>query len=181
MKVRMLAFASFVCASAVTLAGCNSTPSQQPAQPAQSTATSCPPPSGPPVSINAEMVSVVDHAAHALWDVEREGKKPNTQDDWENLAEHATQLAAVGALIALPGTGPNDITLTQQAKWQKWSRDLSDAGMAALKASQAMNVEALVATNGRLVDVCEGCHKDFKPSIPSEGITHKHMHQGTRP
>jgi len=48
--------------------------------------------------------------------------------------------------------------------------------MAALKASEAMNMEALVAANGQLVDACEGCRKEFKPSLPSEGITHKHMH-----
>jgi hypothetical protein len=128
------------------------------------------------VSINAQMVSLVDHAAHALWDVEQEGKKPKTQVDWEYVAEHAVQLAGAGSLIALPGTGPNDITMTQQPNWQKWSRAMSEAGMAALKASEAMNVEALVAANNQLVDTCESCHKEFKPSLPSEGITHKHMH-----
>jgi len=32
---------------------------------------------------------------------------------------HATQLAAAGSLIALPGTGVNDITFTQEANGQK--------------------------------------------------------------
>jgi hypothetical protein len=180
MKVTTPTLASLFFAGAMGFAACNPGTSQPPAQPAQTTATPTSP-SGPPVSINAEMVSLVDHAAHALWDVEREGHKPKTQADWENIAEHSTQLAAAGALIALPGTGPNDRTLTQQPNWQKWSRDLSDAGMAALKASQTMNVDALVAANNRLTEVCEGCHKEFKPSLPSEGITHKHMHEGPKP
>jgi hypothetical protein len=171
----------FAGSALVMLAGCNSVASQQPGQPAKSAPTPPQSHAGPPVSINAEMVSLVDHAAHALWDVEREGHTPKTRDDWEDITEHATQLAAAGALIALPGTGPNDATLTQQPDWQKWSRDLSDAGLAARKASEAMNVESLVAANGRLVDVCEGCHKEFKPSLPSEGIIHKHMHAGANP
>jgi hypothetical protein len=176
MKVAMLTLAVSLSVGVPMLVGCNQATSQPPAQPAQSSAKPSPPPARPPVSINAEMVSLVDHAGHALWDVEREGNKPKTHQDWENIAEHATQLAAAGALIALPGTGVNDVTLTQQADWQKWSRALSDAGMAALKASQAMNVEALVAANSQLVDVCENCHKEFKPALPSEGINHKHMH-----
>jgi hypothetical protein len=60
-------------ACALLLPGCGSG-SQPPAQQApavQPVVTSTPPPSGSPVSINAEMVSIVDHAGHALWDVER--------------------------------------------------------------------------------------------------------------
>jgi cytochrome c556 len=53
---------------------------------------------------------------------------------------------------------------------------MSDAGAAALKASQSKNFEALVAANSQLVDACEGCHKEFKPALPREGIKHKHAH-----
>jgi hypothetical protein len=180
--MKILILASVICASAVVLVACESGRNQQPAQTGsvQSAAAASPPVTSP-VSINAEMVSLVDHAAHELWNVEREGQKPKTQDDWENLSEHATELAAAGALIMLPGTGPNDVTLTQQTKWQKWAKDLSDTGMAALKASQANNIDALLTANNHLVEVCEGCHKDFKPAIPSEGIAHKHMHTVTKP
>jgi hypothetical protein len=40
-------------------------------------------------------------------------------------------IAEAGTLITLPGTGPNDLTLTQQADWKKWARAMSDAGLAA--------------------------------------------------
>jgi hypothetical protein len=165
-------------AGAWLLVGCSSgsQPPAQPAQTAQPVTTRTLPPSGPPVSINAQMVSVVDHAGHALWDVEREGREPKTPADWEIVAEHAIQIAAAGTLITLPGTGPNDLTLTQQADWKKWARALSDAGLAAFKASEARDMKALVTANSQLVEVCEGCHQQYKPSIPSEGITHQHMH-----
>jgi hypothetical protein len=154
---------------ALLLVGCSSG-SQSAAQTGQPAVTL------PPVSINAEMVSVVDHAGHELWDVEKEGHAPKTQEDWELLAEHAIQLAAAGSLITMPGTGPTDVTLTQQPDWKKWSRAMSDAGLAAFKASENKDMKALVAANSQLVESCEGCHKQYKPALPSEGIAHKHIH-----
>ena len=147
---------------------------QKPA--AQAVTAAAVPPLRSPVSINAEMVTIVDHAGHQLWEVERPGKAPKTDAAWANLEEHATQLAAAGALVSLAGTGINDIVWTDSAGWQKWSRALSDAGLAALKASQDRNMDALVAANGQLVEACEGCHKQFKPELPSEGIVHAHAH-----
>jgi cytochrome c556 len=139
------------------------------------TAAAVPPPRSP-VSINAEMVTIVDHAGHQLWDVERPGNAPRTEAAWATLEEHATQIAAAGALVSLAGTGINDVTWTGSPGWQKWSRAMSDAGLAALKASQEKNMDALVAANGTLVEACEGCHKEFKPELPSEGIVHAHAH-----
>ena len=140
-------------------------------------ATSAAPAVLSPVSINAAMVSVVDHAGHALWNVERSGNAPKTDAEWETLAEHATQLAAAGALVRVAGTGIDDVMWVASPDWQKWSRAMSDAGVAALKATEGKNLDALVTANGRLVESCEGCHKQFKPGLPSEGITHGHMHQ----
>jgi hypothetical protein len=42
-------------------------------------------------------------------------------------------------------------------------------------AGEAKNQQALVAANGQLVEACEGCHKRFKPALPSEGIVHSHI------
>jgi hypothetical protein len=178
MKITTATVALSLGACAVLFVACSSgsQPAAQAAPPAQPAVTSTPPPSGPPVSINAEMVAVVDHAGHALWDVEREGRAPKTPADWELVAEHAIQMAAAGTLITLPGTGPNDLTMSQQADWKKWSRAMSDAGLAAFRASESKDLKALVAANSQLVDSCEGCHKQYKPSLPSEGIDHQHMH-----
>jgi hypothetical protein len=164
-----------------TLVACLGTSCSAPAQPPQSSAqvasaTGSAPAVVSPISINAEMVRIVDHAGHQLWNVEKEGMAPKTDGDWENIVEHATQIAAAGALIRLEGTGPNDRTFVQQPDWQKFATALSTAGLAALKAAETKNKDALVAANGQMVDACEGCHKQFKPSLPSEGITHTHVH-----
>ena len=127
-----------------------------------------------PVSINAEMVAIVDHAGHELWDVEKLG--PKAKLDWVNVEHHAIQLAAAGTLIKSAGTGPNDRDWVKAASWQRSAQALSDAGVAARKAAQDKNREALVVANGQLVESCESCHKEFKPALPSEGITHTHTH-----
>lgn len=160
--------------ASVFLAGCREPANQR--SPGPSSAGPAPMAVKSPVSINAEMVRIVDHAGHQLWNAEREGMSPKTDADWENVVEHATQIAAAGALIRLEGSGVNDRTFVEQPDWQKFAAAVSDAGMAALKAAEVKNQDALVAANGRLVEACEGCHKRFKPALPSEGITHTHIH-----
>lgn len=161
--------------SACLAAGC-SAPTVTPQSAQGGTAASGAPAVQSPVSINAEMVRVVDHAAHQLWNAEKEGMAPKMDADWENIVEHATQIAAAGALIRLEGTGPNDHTFVQQPEWHTFGAAVSNAGLAALKAGEAKNQEALVMANGQLVEACEGCHKRFKPALPSEGIMHSHIH-----
>ena len=162
-----------LCLSVAALAGC-SAPVEQPRPAATATVQSPAPTPPPPVSINAEMVSLVDHAGHALWDVEKQGRAPKTDADWREVEHHATQLAAAGSLLMLGGAGPNDLVWANTPSWKTRAKAMTDAGTAALNATHAKNLDALVKANGQLVDACEGCHKEFKPDLPSEGITHGH-------
>jgi len=163
------------------LGGCFAAGCSAPAEPPRPSAHSESPVGGAPavlspVIINAVMVRLVDHAGHQLWNAEKPDMAPKTDADWENIVEHATQIAGAGALIRVEGTGPNDRTFVQNPEWQKFALAVSAAGMAALKAGEARNQEALVSANGQLVEACEGCHKRFKPALPSEGINHSHPH-----
>jgi len=169
------------CALSGILAACFAAGCSAPAEPPRTSASAVSAAVGTPavlspVSINAEMVRIVDHAGHQLWNAEKPAMAPKTDADWGNVVEHATQIAAAGVLIQLEGTGPNDRTFVQQPDWQKFARAVSAAGMAALKAGETRNKEALTAANGQLVDACENCHKRFKPALPSEGIVHTHTH-----
>lgn len=128
----------------------------------------------PVVSINALMVALVDHASHELWDVEKEGRAPKTDAQWNEVEHHAIQLAGAGTLIALGGTGQADPGWAQSPLWKQFSQQLNEAGTAALSAARGKNVEALVKANSQLVEVCESCHKQFKPELPTEGIVHPH-------
>ncbi len=163
-------------ASALTVVACGAPPPSAPAAsaPAPAAAVEAVPP--PPVSINATMVSLIDHAGHALWDAEKPNQAPKSDARWADIEHHAVQLAAAGSLVRLGGQGTNDLVWSQSPNWQKWARALSDAGLAAEKATRAKSMEGLVAANGQLVEACEGCHKEFKPDLPSEGIAHTHAH-----
>ena len=100
---------------------------------------------------------------------EAEGKAPKTDDDWENIVEHAVQIAAAGPAITVGGTGPSDAAWVQSASWHNYAQRMSDAGVAAMKAGQSKNFKALVTANGQLVESCEACHKEFKPALPTDG------------
>jgi cytochrome c556 len=126
------------------------------------------------VSINAMMVDLVDHAGHNLWEAERQGKAPKRDADWANVEEHAVQLVAAASAITVGGSGPNDTVWIGTPSWRGHAQKMADAAAEAISAAQAKKLEALVAANGKLVESCEGCHKEFKPSLPSEGLVHRH-------
>ena len=128
----------------------------------------------PEVSINAVMVALIDHAGHQLWNVEIKGKEPKTDADWLNIQEHAVQMAAAGPAITVGGTGPSDAVWVRAPSWHGYAQRMSDAGVAAMHAAESKNLAALVTANGDLVGTCEGCHKEFKPTVPTEGILHSH-------
>ena len=128
----------------------------------------------PEVSINAVMVALVDHAGHQLWNVEVEGKAPKTDADWDNVQEHAVQIAAAGPAITVGGTGPSDTAWVKAPSWQGYAQQMSDAGVAAMNAAKSKNFTALVMANGQLVRSCVACHQAFKPGLPTEGIVHSH-------
>jgi hypothetical protein len=166
----------FLGLSIVLLYGCNTgvapppvTKQQQAVQPPSVAQPAVP----PAVSINELMVAWIDHAGHELWDVEQEGRAPQNDADWREVARHATQLAASGTLIALGGTGQADLVWAQSSEWKRYSQELTDAGVAALNAAHRKNFELLLKANGLLVGVCEGCHKEFKPALPTEGKKHQ--------
>ena len=173
---RFAAIAAAMAAVAVTVAGCSGPTPQAPASTAAAAAPAASSMVKPEVSINAVMVALVDHAGHELWEVEREGKAPKTDADWERIGEHAVQLVAAGPAITVGGTGVSDAVWVKSPDWTKHAQALSDAALKAVNASKAKNFDALVQANGEIVSSCEGCHKQFKPELPTEGIVHTHAH-----
>ena len=158
-------------------AGCSTGEPAAPAAPAPASARSVATgPITPAVSINAMMVALVDHAAHNLWEIERAGKAPKSDADWANVIEHAIQIAAAGAAITAGGAGPTDAVWAGNASWSAHAARMAEAGVAARKAADSKNLDAVIAANGQLVQTCEACHKEFKPALPTEGIVHGHPH-----
>ena len=123
------------------------------------------------ISINALMVGMVDDVAHDIWEG---GNKKTTLTDreWSVISEHAIQLQAAATLVSLGGTGEADKGWVTSPAWQDWSRKLRDSGVTVKRAVDSKNQMALRSAGDALVDTCEGCHKQFKPDLPTEGLLH---------
>jgi len=126
----------------------------------------------PPVSLNALMVTLVDHSAHYIWDYGNM-QREITPDEWRTVEYYAIQLAGSASLITVGGSGPLDNTWVAAPEWTKLSQDMMDASVLALDAAKSQDKAKLLAAGDPLVESCEGCHVAFKPGIPTEGIMHQ--------
>jgi hypothetical protein len=128
----------------------------------------------PATSLNAVMVGLVDHAAHHIWDLGREGMAPTSNLEWEEVQHHSIQLIAAGSYITLGGTGRMDATWVAEPRWAGWAQAVSDAGVLALDAANQRDLDGVLAAGDSLIVACEGCHQEFKLALPTEGIEHPH-------
>lgn len=118
----------------------------------------------PVLSLNQMMVSVVDSHSHEIWDAA--DKPPRTEEEWATLEHAAATLAASGGLTRLSGNGPDDGRWLKEADWNKYSQTLAESGLAALRAVNTRNVEALNKAGDQLVLSCIACHKEYKLNVP---------------
>jgi hypothetical protein len=158
-------------AAGLFLTACSAPPATE-----QAAAPSPPPAPTLNLSYNELMVTWIDNASHVLWDAEKQGFAPKNAADWTEIEDHATQLAAAGTLIQLPGTGTGDLKWSGEEGWKTNARLMSEAGQSARAAARSQSLPALIEANSKLVQTCEGCHKQFKPDLPSEGIAHQRPH-----
>jgi len=120
----------------------------------------------PPVSLNALMVTLIDHSAHYIWDY-GSMQRDITPEEWRTVEYYAIQLAGSASLITVGGSGPLDAGWVTSPEWTKLSQGMMDASMLALNAAKAQDKAKLLEAGGPLVDSCEGCHQAFKPELPS--------------
>ncbi len=124
-----------------------------------------------PVSINAIMVTLIDHSAHHIWDysvMERE----ITNEEWLIVEYYAIQLAAAGPAITMGGPGEMDDNWVLSPLWTDYAQAMSDTAIQAMLAAQDHDQTLLLAAANALTDACEGCHETFKSELPTEGFTH---------
>lgn len=120
-----------------------------------------------PVSLNAVMVAMVNHAADPIWVAA--WRNPETDAEWRELERRAVQLELAGTLLGVPGTGPLDDAWAGSEDWQRWSNDMRVVGENAVRAVQSRDMEAISLVGDDLVEICEGCHIQFKPNLPTGG------------
>ena len=120
-----------------------------------------------PVSINDVMVAMVNEAADPIWVAA--WHQPSTDAEWLELERRAYQLELAGSLIAYPGTGGLDEKWAAKPSWREWSNQLRDAGAAAIVAVEMRDSSQISQVGDQIVEVCEGCHRDFKLAFPTGG------------
>lgn len=156
----------------IGVAGCAKQPAETSA-PATSAATM-----ELPVSLNAIMVGMIDHASDPLFAVgnatrtDHPDNAPKSDDDWRQVEYHAYQMIVSGRIIQLPGTGPMDKQWTSDPRWKPFADALTDIGSQMLQKAQAKTTDGFEELGDKLVEACEGCHKAFKPDIPTMRIMH---------
>jgi cytochrome c556 len=126
-------------------------------------------------SINAIMVAMVDWAAHEIW--EAGYADAMTGRNWLTVKQYATELLAAGTLVSLGGTGRADPVWVVQDRWQMWAGRMIDDTKDILGAIEEQDQAKLLEAGEKLVVTCEGCHADFKPTSPTEGILHVPHHE----
>lgn len=124
-----------------------------------------------PVSVNALMVTMIDHSAHYIWDYAAL-EDMMLEEEWLAVEYYAIQLAAAGPLMTLGGTGELDNTWSISPQWLGYSMDMSNAAMKALNAARLQDKALLETAGDELLDSCLACHRAFKPEIPTEGVIH---------
>jgi cytochrome c556 len=124
------------------------------------------------MSINQVMVAVVDDAAHMIWEGGNT-QKPLTKGQWQTIELHTYQLQAAATLVSLGGTGKSDANWTASPGFQEYVRKLRDMAVTTRHAVDTEDQKALRKDGDDLVTICWGCHKQYKPDAPTEGIYHK--------
>ncbi len=105
-------------------------------------------------TISEIMVAITLPYSDALLYIER--NPPQNDRDWETLQLQALMLAESGNLLMMKGRAKN------QGQWMKDARALVDAGTAAVKATRAKDIQAVLALNEQIVNSCITCHRQFR-------------------
>jgi hypothetical protein len=119
----------------------------------------------PVASVRQIMQGIVGPAAKVVFEsvsttVSVEGveeKAPKTDAEWEAVGNSAAALVESANLMTV-GNRAID------AEWTKMSQALADAGIVALKAIEAKNAEALLASGEAINESCNACHRKYSRS-----------------
>lgn len=118
-----------------------------------------------PGSIDELMVLTVTPATNILWGAD----DPQTDAEWNALDEAAQVVVATFNEMKLGGTGENDANWVADPAWQAYTDEVIAAALAARRAIEARNPDALYAANDVLYPPCENCHVEFHPELLGGG------------
>lgn len=115
----------------------------------------------PTISVNDMMTGVITPASNTLWSVE----EPQSDAEWQDLADAANALIDASEIIRRGGSGPNDMEWAADPAWQAFMDILAGAARDAREAAIAKNLDSLLDANDVLYPPCEECHLQFHPDV----------------
>jgi hypothetical protein len=118
----------------------------------------------PTVTVKEVMEKTITPATNVLWNA----FEPPTDEQWAALEEAAVTLLVAANSIATGGAGPMDAKWAADPAWQAFDRVMIEAGISALRAVRARDLEGLTAAGDVLYPPCEGCHTQFNPAVIAE-------------
>ena len=83
---------------------------------------------------------------------------------WQAVENNALAMAETANLIVIPGRlceNGRPVPLERE-DFRKFAVNLADAGMAAYKAAQSRNLDAMVDVSGTVSDACAACHEIYR-------------------
>jgi Cytochrome C' len=83
---------------------------------------------------------------------------------WNAVENSGIALAEAANLLTIPGRRCSNgkPAPIQNADWQMWVQELRAAGMAAYKAAQAKNQDAILDAAGTVSEACSHCHDKYR-------------------
>lgn len=88
----------------------------------------------------------------------------NVYGGWEAVENSALAVSETATLLMVPGRScengrPAPI---DREDYQRFARQLADAGLAAYKAAQSKNLDAMIDVSGTVSDACAACHEVYR-------------------
>ena len=90
--------------------------------------------------------------------VSAEGEKenyPKSEAEWDRVSGAAAALAEAGSLLMVEGRARD------KDRWNSISQSMIDASLVSMKAAQARDKEALLASGEALNNTCDDCHRIY--------------------
>jgi len=90
---------------------------------------------------------------------------------WEAIENSGIAMAEAANLLTIPGRlcSNGKPVPVQNADWQMFVQGLRAAGMAAYKAGQSKNMDAVVEVSDTVATACMNCHDVYREKTPAQG------------
>ena len=108
----------------------------------------------PVASIKQLQEAMISPASDTIFNVGRSA--PRSEAEWLTVRNAAVVLAESGNLLMLEGRAKDT------GQWMEFAGALVEAGTAALRATEARDVNGLLEAGDRIAAVCEACHQPYR-------------------